>query len=154
MSIARLRGCVAYRVTPTEDGPADGQTPDLTEARWRPAFRRAIARLGTHAPVIEAVQRDADGGVAGIWLSVPSASGEGGYRLWYAPAGPWVVCDCDAGAAGHPCWHAAVAYLWLRRDSRLADPVRVRVALGQYADPAAVERERARLAAALAGVLV
>lgn len=136
------------------DARVYGQSPDPTNQAWRPAFRRALARLGTHAPTVEALQRDTDGGVAGYWLSVPSARESGRvYRLWYAPAGPWIVCDCDRGAAGQPCWHAAAAYLWLRRDSRLSQPLRVRVALNQFADAAQIERERARIEAAMAGVL-
>lgn len=128
--------------------------PDYTHARWRSAFRRALARAGEYAPVIEAVQPDWDGSIAVVWLRVPSAShSDHAYRVAYRPH-TGAVCDCDAGVNGDPCWHVAAVWLWMSRDTRLVDPIRVRIALGQFADPVQVARERARLSAALAGVVV
>lgn len=126
--------------------------PDLSDPAWHAAFRSALASLGTHAPAIVSIQRDGDGTPVAIWLDVPSWSEPGqSHRVLFADGG--VICRCPAGGHGKPCWHAAAVWLWLNRESRLADPTHVRIALNQYTDPERIARERARIEAALAGVL-
>lgn len=130
--------------------------PDPRSAAWSASFRRAIVSLGAvlPRPRITGVQRDQDGDIVAFWLDVPSWSKPGRFHcVTFFPRSGGAVCRCDAGVQGQPCWHAAAAWIWLNRDSRLPDPIRLRIDLGQFTDAERIERERARIEAALAGAI-
>lgn len=123
---------------------------NLEDPAWQRALKRALVRASTLPPEIVGGLRGREGDPAAITVAVPSRSTPN--HTWYVLVGPddQVLCECERGIDGQPCWHAAAAWLWVYR---YLDPIQLRLALRQYADPARIERERARIEAALAGVL-
>lgn len=123
---------------------------NLEERTWQRAVTRAIVYAPALPPEVQGYLRDRDGAITAVTVAVPSRHQSERTYLVLVGTNDQVRCECDAGLDGRPCWHAAAAWLWVYR---FINPVKVRIALGQYADPERIARERARLEAVLAGVL-
>jgi len=82
----------------------------VSEDRWAKALQRAILRLHAIRPTELYRLQGGDGVLRAIVFAVPSAKNrETQYEVTYHTNGE-VVCTCQAGEHGVPCWHAALVW--------------------------------------------